>query len=158
MPKTITIITHTIRSMPLKPRTKLKTKKPNTFDGSNLWKLAVFVLECKFYFQNFLKEYKEDVKKISFTLSYLKSLAIEWFEPWPIDSDECNKDPKWSYDYFKFLCILQKDFSNIDPVADMEEVIESIKMKDNWKIIQYNMEFNQHAVKLYYPNLILKCR
>ncbi len=154
----ITTITHALRPPAPKPRAKPKAKEPDTFDGSDPRKLAAFILECKLYFRNFPEEYREDDKKINFALSYLKGPAIEWFEPWLIDSDEFDEDPEWAYDYSEFLRVLRKNYGNIDPVADAEEAIENIKMKDNWKIIRYNTEFNRHAAKLHYPDAILKRR
>ncbi len=70
--KVITTITHTIHSIPSKPCAKPKAKESDIFDESDSWKLVAFILKCKLYFQNFLKKYEEDDKKINFALSYFK--------------------------------------------------------------------------------------
>lgn len=149
---------HALRDPNPKPRAKPKAKEPDTFDGSDPRKLTAFLLELRLYFRNYPEEYNEDDKKINFALSYLKSPAIDWFEPWLIDPDEFDEDPEWSYDYTEFLNVLRNNFGTIDPIADAEEAIENLKMKDNWKIVRYNTEFNRHAAKLRYPDRVLRRR
>ncbi len=152
----LTTLTHAMR--PPKSRAKAKAKEPDTFDGSDPRKLAAFILQCSLYFRNFPEDYREDDSKINFALSYLKGPAIEWFEPWLIEPDDFDEDPEWSYDYSAFLSTLRTNYGNIDPIADAEEAIEALKMKETWKIIRYNTEFNRHAAKLQYPDSILKRR
>ena len=65
----------------------LKVKEPDTFDGSDPRKLNNFILLCNLYFRNNPTRY-EDAAKITFALSYLRGLALEFFEPTLLDSDK----------------------------------------------------------------------
>ncbi len=106
--KAITTITHTIYPPALKPCAKSKVEKPNTFDRSDTWKIVVFIFKYKLYFQNFLKEYKENDKKINFALSYCKEPAIKWFKLWLRDFDKFNEDLEWLYNHSEFYNYSEK--------------------------------------------------
>ena len=73
------------------PAPKLtKAKEPDTFDSSDPKKLNNFILLCNLYFRT-NPSYEDDGTKVTFALSYLRGLALEYFEPHEpsiLDSDE----------------------------------------------------------------------
>ena len=45
-----------------------------------------------------------------------------------------------------FICTLHTQFGPIDLTADMEDGIDNLKMRDNQRIMKYNVEFNRLAI------------
>jgi len=71
-----------IQQLPAPPRVeKVKVWEPDTFDGSDPWKLCSFLLACNLHFWDQPYAFPNDEKKILFVLSYLNGSAISWFEP-----------------------------------------------------------------------------
>ena len=62
-----------------------KAKEPDTFDSSDPRKLNSFILQCKLFFAD-NDNYSDDHAKVTFALSYLRGTALEFFEPFIIDS------------------------------------------------------------------------
>ena len=65
---------------------KGKAKEPDTFDGFDPQKLNNFILLCNLYFWT-NATYSEDVAKVTFTLSYLHGIALEYFELAILDNE-----------------------------------------------------------------------
>ena len=53
---------------------------PDMFDGSNPNDLRPFLLQCQLTFNMYPQQYAVDSVKVCFATSYLKKLALEWFE------------------------------------------------------------------------------
>ena len=139
----ITSLTH---AMQPKSRAKPKVKEPDTFDGSNPRKLSTFLLQCELYFRNY-DDYDEDDKRINFALTYLRGSALDWFEPTLLNPDG-DEDAYWLYDWSAFVSELEENFGTIDPKAEAASELDNLKMKENGKILQYNVSFNTLASKL----------
>jgi hypothetical protein len=60
---------------------KVKVCKLDTFDGSKPRKLCAFFVQCELNFQSKPKTFCLDQAKVNFAQSYLKGMALEWFEP-----------------------------------------------------------------------------
>ena len=60
---------------------KTKVQEPDPFDGSNPKKLCPFIIQCKINFQANPKPFQKERAKVTFTQSYLKGVALEYFEP-----------------------------------------------------------------------------
>ena len=95
------------------PAPKLaKAKEPDTFDGSDPKKLNNFIFLCNLYFRT-NPSYEDDATKVTFALSYyLHGLALEYFEPSILDSDET---PDWIDNWSAFVRTLRTQFDSIDP-------------------------------------------
>ena len=129
-----------------------KVKEPNTFDGSNPWKLNNFILLCNLYFRN-NPSYYDDELKVTFALSFLCGTTLEYFEPTILDSD---KTLSWMDNWSAFIRTLRTQFGPIDPTADAEDRIDNLKMQDNQRIVKYNVEFNRLAIRTGWDNSILR--
>ena len=70
------------------------------FDGSDLKKLNNFILLCNLYFCS-SSTYSDNSAKVNFSLSYLRGMALEYFEPTLLDSEEV---PDWMDDWSTFVC------------------------------------------------------
>lgn len=131
-----------------------KVNPPDTFDGSDARKLNNFILMCTLYFRSQSTHY-DDASKVTFALSYLRGLALDYFEPLLLDPDN---EPEWLEDWSTFVDKLRTQFGPIDPAADAEDALDHLRMKDNQHIVKYNVEFNRLAIKTGWDNNVLRHR
>ena len=133
---------------------RAKSKEPDTFDGSDPKKLNNFILLCNLYFRH-NPSYSEDETKVTFALSYLRGMALEYFEPAILDSDEI---PDWIDNWSAFVRTLRTQFGPIDPTGDAESSIDYLRMQDNQHIIKYNVDFNRLAIRTGWDDPVLRHR
>ena len=82
--------------------------EPDTFSSRTADDLHAFIFQYQIYFRACKDEFKEDSKKVYFTISYLWGIALDYFEPY---INEPN--PMQSFDFLEgWLAFVQK-FSNI---------------------------------------------
>ena len=136
------------------PTRKVKAKEPDTFDGTDPRKLNNYILQCNLYFRS-NPAYSDDENKVTFALSYLRGMALEYFEPTILDSDEI---PDWMDNWPAFVRTLRTQFGPIDPTADAEDGIDNLKMNDNQRILKYNVEFNRLAIRTGWDDGVLRHR
>ncbi|KIO15018.1 hypothetical protein M404DRAFT_118611 [Pisolithus tinctorius Marx 270] len=116
-------------------RTKLH--EPNTFDGTDPKKLRTFFIQCELNFQDCPQAFRTDCAKVIFVQSYLKGMALEWFEPDLLGLDDPNDWPLWMDSWREFALELQTTFGPHDLVADAESQLDHLHMKDNQRINKY---------------------
>ena len=143
------------RDSPPKPTPSItsKAKEPDTFDGSDPKKLNNFILLCNLYFRN-NSAYSDDNAKVTFALTHLRGTALEYVEPLLNAEDDLT----WEDDWQEFVRMLRTQFGPIDPTADAEDNIDNLKMKDNQRILKYNVEFNRLAVQTGWDDSVLRHR
>ena len=73
--------------------------------------------------------------------SYLKGIALEWFEPDLLLMDNPNLYPFWMENY-EFILELQMNFGLHYPVGDVEHQLDHLTMKDGQRITKYMVELN----------------
>src|ERR1700678_3571949 len=146
-------MTEELRRREKTPTTKVK--EPDTFDGSDSRKLNNFILLCDLYFRHKPSAYSDDSAKVTFALSHLRGLALDLFEPAILDSEE---NPDWLTDWSAFLRLLRSHFRPIDPVANAEDAIDNLKMRENQRIVKYDVEFNCFAIKTGSDDAVLRHR
>src|SRR5271168_2289572 len=147
----ILLMTEELRRREKAPTTKVK--EPDTFDGSDSRKLNNFILLCDLYFRHKPSAYSDDSVKVTFALSHLRGLALDLFEPAILDSEE---NPDWLTDWSAFLRTLRSHFGPIDPVADAEDAIDNLKMRENQRIVKYDVEFNRFTIKTGWDDAVLR--
>ncbi|KAG6327271.1 hypothetical protein ID866_11818 [Astraeus odoratus] len=113
-----------------------KVHEPNTFDGMDLKKLCEFLVQCELNFCNRPQAFRSDVWKVGFALSFLKGIALAWFEPDLLDAIP-GADPTWANDYSEFVIELTTNFGPHDPVSDAEHQLNNLSMKDGNCINKY---------------------
>jgi len=123
--KAINNLAHNNRRTSSSDDSKVKVREPDTFDGSEPRKLRAFFVQCELNFQSKPKTFRLDWAKVNFAQSYLKGMALEWFEP-DLLSDGLSPRPDWMDDYSEFMLELQTNFGPHDPSGDaeMQYVIE----------------------------------
>ena len=158
MAEALRLLTQELRrrdnSVPPPTHKRAKAKEPDTFDGTEPKKLNNFILLCNLYFRT-NPAYSDDTTKVTFALSYLRGMALEYFEPTLLDSDET---PDWLEDWDTFVQTLRTQFGPIDPAGDAESKLDHLKMQDNQRIIKYNVEFNALAIRTGWDDNVLRYR
>ena len=81
--------------------------------------------------------------------SYLKGIALEWFEPDLLLMDDPDLCPFWMENYKEFVLELQMNFGLHDPVGDAEHQLDHLTMKDGQHITKYMVKFNQIATQVW---------
>ncbi|KAG6326344.1 hypothetical protein ID866_12745, partial [Astraeus odoratus] len=119
-----------------------KVHEPDTFDGTDPKKLCEFLVQCELNFRDRPQAFRSDVRKVSFALSFLKGIALAWFEPDLLDAIP-GTDPAWADDYSEFVIELTTNFGPHDPVSDAEHQLDNLLMKDGSRINKYIIEFNR---------------
>jgi hypothetical protein len=76
----------------------------------------VFFVQCELNFQNKTRSFRLDRAKVNFAQSYLKGMALEYFEP-DLLSGATDVRPDWMDDYTEFMLELQNNFGPHDPVG-----------------------------------------
>ena len=124
---------------------KTKVHEPDTFDGTDLCKLCTFLMLCELNFQNCSKAFATDCTKVTYVQSYLRGMALEWFEPDLLNVSNPNAHPIWMDNYHQFISELKSNFGPHDPVGDAEHQLDNLSMKEGQKINKYVVEFNHLA-------------
>ncbi|KAG6328426.1 hypothetical protein ID866_10663, partial [Astraeus odoratus] len=107
-----------------------KVQAPDTFDGSDPKKLCTFLVQ------------------FTFAQSYLKGMALQWFEPNLLSDSDPNDCPLWMDDWKEFIVELQTTFRPHNLVTDAEHKLDHLQMKENQHINKYVVEFNCIASQL----------
>lgn len=129
-----------------RPKTSVKPRVPDVFDGSDPSKLDTFTFQCSMYILACKREFPDQESRVTFVLSYLKGNPLDWFQNELSDAiNNGGEYPTWFTDYPEFVAELQRLFGPRDPVADATNAIESLKYKDSTKATRYTLDFNRHA-------------
>ena len=124
---------------------KTKVRKPDTFDGTDPRKLHAFLVLCELNFQNRPKAFATDRAKVTYVQSYLRGMALEWFEPDLLNVSNPNACPIWMDNHHQFVSELKSNFGPHDLVGDAEHQLDNLSMKEGQKINKYIIEFNRLA-------------
>ena len=119
-----------------------KVHEPDTFDSTDPKKLCTFFIQCKLNFQDRPKAFQTDRAKVTFAQSYLKGMALEWFEPDLLEMDDPDARPLWMTSWHEFVIELQTTFGPHDPIADAEHQLDHLRMKDTHRVNCYVVDFN----------------
>ena len=110
--------------------------------GSDPRKLHTFLVLCELNFQNHPKAFATDCANVTYVQSYLRGMALEWFEPDLLNASNLNIRPIWMDSYHQFVSELKSNFSPHDPVRDTEHQLDNLSMKEGQKFNKYIVEFN----------------
>ncbi|MBW0472803.1 hypothetical protein O181_012518 [Austropuccinia psidii MF-1] len=76
-------------------------KAPECFDGTQPFKVRIFIQFCKLIFQNDLENFSQDRKKSLYSLSFLIGRAKKWIEPYL--SNLTNQYPSYLLNSWKLF-------------------------------------------------------
>ena len=123
-----------------------KLREPDQFDGTDPKKLHAFLIQCELNFQDWPRAFCTDRAKVTFVQSYLKGMALKWFE---LDLLNNHAERKlWMDSWQEFVLELQLTFGPHDPIGNAENQLNKVHMKDNQRINKYLVEFNQITSQL----------
>ena len=114
----------------------------DTFNGTDLKKLQTFFVQCELIYSDHPKAFHLDRSKITFTQSYLKGMALEWFKLDLLNTGDLANCPCWMDNWIAFIAELQSTFGLHNPVADAEHQLNHLQMKDGHHVTWYIMDFN----------------
>ena len=127
---------------------RVKVWDPDTFDGTDPKKLRTFLVQCELVYSNWPKAFQLDRSKITFTQSYLKGMALEWFELDLLNTGDLANRPCWMDNWIAFVAELQSTFGPHNPVTDAEHQLDHLQMKDGHHVTQYIVDFNWLALQV----------
>jgi len=111
-------------------------KEPDLFNGGSLDELHAFIFQCQIYFCACEEDFREDTNRIFFAISYLRGIALDYFEPY------INKpDPLQDFDFLEnqlaFVQKLSNIFGSYSPEDDNEDAIVAIPFSHDGKATNY---------------------
>ncbi|KAG6327384.1 hypothetical protein ID866_11705 [Astraeus odoratus] len=110
-------------------------------------KLCKFLVQCELNFYDRPQAFHLDMWKVGFAFSFLKGIALTWFEPDLLDAIP-GTEPAWANDYSEFVIKLTTNFSPHDPVGNAEHQLDNLLMKDSSCINKYIIDQNQPSALL----------
>ena len=106
----------------------MKVWDPDPFNGSDPKKLWGFLLECKLNFWAQPKAIQSDNAKVNYAMSFLKGMALNYFE---LFLDDPDNEPVWLKDYKLFIEELLINFGPYNALVDAKAELDALIMKDN---------------------------
>ena len=98
------------------------------------------MLECKLNFQAQPKAFQTENAKVNYTMSFLKGMALDYFEPF---LDTPDDEAAWLEDYELFVGELLINFSPYDALVDAKAELNVLIMKDSHKATRFFVDFFQ---------------
>ena len=120
---------------------KPKLQEPDPFDGYNPKKLCTFIFQCKLNFQDCKDLFYNEETKVNYTLSYLKGITLDCFEPILLDLH----DPVWISNFGLFVMELENNFGTFNPEGEAKVELKALHMHDNHQAMKYFIKFQQLA-------------
>jgi len=131
-----------------------KAHIPDTFDGSDSHKLNHFLFQCRLFFCANPSQFSTDEEKINFAMTYLSSVAQDWFEV-ALQQEDLSYAQPWLFTWHLFVEELRVHFGLLDLVEDAASLIDNLRMKPEDKIVTYNVEFMRYAAQLNWGDTVL---
>ena len=128
-------------AVPVTSPTRLREPDSHTFDGLDVNKLRVFILQCSLHFQDHANAFSSGRAKVAYTLSYLTGPALGWFKPRLF----APSLPAWVHHWDLFCTELESNFGPFNPVGEAEAEIKTLVMARGSHSMTYFMEFNRLA-------------
>ena len=121
-----------------------RVREPELFNGRDPKKLKFFLLQCRLYSRANSESFRDEAHRVTFALSYLRDVTLEWFEPGL--SGLTDEPPTWLEDWDAFIEELHTNFGPHDESGDVENDLVNLRMKDNQRISEYLVQFNSLSI------------
>ncbi|MBW0554752.1 hypothetical protein O181_094467 [Austropuccinia psidii MF-1] len=103
-------------------------KAPDSFDGTEAYKLRGFIQYCQLIFHNDPENFFSDGNKVLYSISFLTGRAGKWIEPYL--SNISNEDPSYLLNNWKlFEAQFFTLFGDPNEVRKSEQELENLRMK-----------------------------
>lgn len=132
-------------------------REPDQFDGTEPTKLRLFFAQLELVFKARPRTFNSEEKKVTYGISYLKGTALQWFEPYLLESDSENP-PIFMTDYETFKEELRVNFGPYDASGAAEHDLMNLRMSDNHRIAKYITQFTRLATQVRWGNAPLRYR
>jgi len=119
---------------PVKPKSRVKPRSPDTFDGSDPGKLDAFIFQCSMYIILCGQDFLDEASKVAFMLSYLKGSVLNWFQTTATHGSSGLMSTAWLSLTPVFIDELRRLFGPRDPVNKATVRIENLRYKDAGKV------------------------
>ena len=136
------------------PLTQTHTHAPNMFNGSNPEDLQAFLLQCQIMFNAHPQNFTSESAKVFFTISYLKKLALEWFEQGILE-DEQTQALEWRSSWTEFVKELRTYFRPANPTGTAEAELRHLTMTSGACLSEYLVRFNMLASRVEWGDAVL---
>jgi len=130
---------------PSEPKTHVKPRSPDPFNGSNLGKLYTFLFQCSIYIVLCGQDFPDETHQVAFMLSHLKgsmSIDSKMRSPWT-HGQSSLMSTAWLSSTLVFISELHRIFGPRDPVNDTTVHIKNLRYRDVGKAIKYTLDFNR---------------
>ncbi|MBW0513051.1 hypothetical protein O181_052766 [Austropuccinia psidii MF-1] len=115
-------------------------KAPECFDGSQPFKVRIFVHSCQFIFHNDPPNFSQYRKKVIYATSFLIGRAAKWIEPYI--SNVNNQDQNCLLNSWNlFGSQLFTLFGDPSEVRKAEAELDSLRMKEGGHVSLYISDF-----------------
>ncbi|KAF5359455.1 hypothetical protein D9756_003189 [Leucocoprinus leucothites] len=131
-----------------------KARLPDMFSRTDPDKLNTFLIQCHLYFCANPTQFQEDSQKVNFAMTYLTSVALDWFEV-ALTQEEQGVFHDWITDWDAFTCKLCTHFGVANPKSEAAELLDNLRMKLGDKIATYNIDFMKYAAQLGWGDEVL---
>jgi len=126
----------------------------NTFSGTEPDKLNNFLFQYHLYFHANPAQFDTDIAKINFAMTYLTGVAQDWFEV-GLNQEDQGILQDWLSDWNLFVDELCRHFGLLDPVGEVANMLDNLRMKPSNKISTHNVDFMHYAFQLGWGNSVL---
>ena len=122
-------------------------KEPDLFNGGSPDKLRAFIFQYQIYFCACEEDFQEDTDKIFFAISYLRGIALNYFEPY-INEPDPLQDFDFLDSWSAFVQKLSNTFGSYSPEDDDEDAIVSIPFPHDGKTVSYFIQFTKYQNRI----------
>ena len=111
-------------------------KEPDPFSGGSPDELHTFIFQCQIYCHTCEEEFSEDTEKVFFAISYLREVALDYFELF-INKPDPHQGFNFLENWSAFVQKLSNVFGFYFPEDDNEDAIMAIPFPNDGKAVSY---------------------
>jgi len=115
-------------------------KESDPFSSRSPDKLHTFIFQYQIYFQACKGEFNEDTEKIFFAISYLRGVALDYFELF-INEPDPYQNLDFLENWTTFVQKLSNIFGLYSPKDDNKDAIVAIPFPNDRKAVIYFIHF-----------------
>ena len=151
-----TLLLALTRQASTQPKRRTKgVKEPDPFSGGSPDELRAFIFQCQIYFRACEGEFMEDTEKIFFAISYLRGVALDYFEPFINEADDLQAFD-FLEDWLAFVQKLSNLFGSYSPEDDDEDAIVAIPFPSDSKAVNYFIQFAKYQNRIRWDDRSLR--
>ena len=134
------------------PKKKYWTiREPDSFSGSRPDELWAFLFQCQIYFRASEGKFTENSKKIFFAISYLRGIALDYFELFITEPDLFHS-LDFLEDWLAFVQWLFNVFGLYSPEDDDKDAIVAIPFTHDGRATDYFIYFVKYQNQIRWDN------